>query len=53
MTKKALLLLSGGFDSAVAYNLLKDNLDIIAIHFDSSKLTGDDALKKVKILQNM
>ncbi len=47
---KALLLLSGGFDSAVACYLMKDNLDIIAIHFDSSKLTGDSALKKVKIL---
>ena len=49
--KKALLLLSGGFDSAVACYLMQDNLDIIAIHFDSSRLTGDSALQKVKILQ--
>ena len=48
---KALLLLSGGFDSAVSYYIMEDKLDITAVHFDSSKLTGDSALNKVKILQ--
>ena len=48
--KKALLLLSGGFDSAVACYQMRNDLYITAIHFDSSKLTGDSALEKVKIL---
>ena len=48
---RALLLLSGGFDSAIAYKLMEDKLDITAIHFDSSRLTGDSALQKVKILK--
>ena len=30
---KALLLLSGGFDSPVAYHLMKNHVEIEAIHF--------------------
>ena len=51
--RKVLLLLSGGFDSAVSYALMRNDLDIITVHFDSSSLTGDSALKKVNNLKNI
>ncbi len=49
--QKALLLLSGGFDSPVAGHLMqKQGLDILAIHFSSKFITDDESVKKVKLL---
>src|SRR3989338_5956412 len=49
--KKAIALLSGGQDSPVAIDLLKDRLDIIAIHFHQMPLTDEQEIEKVKKLQ--
>jgi|SRR3989344_281152 len=43
---KALVLLSGGFDSAVAIHLMKDDLDIIALHFSLEPFTDNSPEKK-------
>jgi len=48
--KKAILLLSGGFDSVVAGYLMKEKLDIIAVHFHQVPLTDEKELDKVKEL---
>ncbi len=48
--KKAIALLSGGFDSAVAIHLLKLKLDIIAVHFHQIPLTDEKEIEKVKTL---
>ncbi|HIH15570.1 MAG TPA: hypothetical protein HA360_06085 [Nanoarchaeota archaeon] len=49
--KKAIALLSGGQDSPVAIDLLKNRLDIIAIHFHQMPLTDEQEIEKVKRLQ--
>lgn len=48
--KKAIALLSGGFDSPVAIVLFKDRLDIIAVHFHTPELTDGKEIEKVKKL---
>jgi len=45
---KALALLSGGFDSPVAIYLMKNKLEIDAIHFSLEPLTDNEAEKKSK-----
>ncbi len=49
--KKAIALLSGGQDSPVAIDLLKNKLEIIAIHFHQMPLTDEQEIDKVKHLQ--
>lgn len=48
--KKAVALLSGGFDSPVAIHLLKNKLEIIAVHFHQIPLTDEKEINKVKNL---
>jgi len=49
--KKALLLLSGGFDSPVAgYMMQKRGLEVLAIHFSSKFITDVESEKKARIL---
>lgn len=43
---KALALLSGGFDSAVAIKLMQNKLDIIALHFSLEPFTDNTPEKK-------
>ena len=43
---KALALISGGFDSAVAIKLMQNKLDIIALHFSLEPFTDDTPEKK-------
>lgn len=43
-------LLSGGIDSPVAIHMMKDRLDIIALHFHQKELTGEEEVDKVKKL---
>ena len=43
---KALALLSGGFDSAVAIKLMQNKLEIIALHFSLEPFTDDTPEKK-------
>jgi len=43
---KALALLSGGFDSAVAIKLMQDKLEIIALHFSLEPFTDNTPEKK-------
>ncbi len=51
---KALLLLSGGFDSPVAGYLMKEQgIDISAVHFSSQPLTDDSAEEKSRLLAKM
>jgi len=50
MTEKGILLLSGGFDSVVAGHLMKNRLEVIAVHFHQVPLTGEEELEKVKEL---
>ncbi len=51
---KAVLLLSGGFDSPVAGYLMKQQgLDIIAVHFSSQPLTDSAAEEKSRTLAKM
>ena len=47
---KAIALLSGGIDSPVAIHLLKDRVDIIAIHFHQLPLTDKKEVDKVREL---
>lgn len=49
--KKAIALLSGGQDSPVAIDLLKNKLEIIAVHFHQLPLTDEHEIEKVKHLQ--
>ncbi len=49
--KKAIALLSGGQDSPVAIDLLKNKLEIIATHFHQMPLTDEQEIEKVKKLQ--
>ena len=48
--EKAVALLSGGIDSPVAIHMMKDKLDIIAVHFHQKELTGEEEVDKVKKL---
>lgn len=48
--EKAVALLSGGIDSPVAINLMKNRLEIIAVHFHQKELTGEEEVEKVKEL---
>ena len=48
--EKAVALLSGGIDSPVAIHLMRDRLDIIAVHFHQEPLTGEEEVIKVKKL---
>ena len=50
---KGLLLLSGGFDSVVAGFLLKDKMDLIAIHFSHQPFTDEKAEQKAAALGKM
>jgi len=50
MVEKGILLLSGGFDSVVAGHLMKDRLEIVAVHFHQIPLTDEKAIEKVKEL---
>tara|TARA_Y100000310_G_scaffold84897_1_gene81754 strand:+ start:5221 stop:5823 length:603 start_codon:yes stop_codon:yes gene_type:complete len=50
--RKAIALLSGGFDSVVAIHRLQKDLDIIAVHFHQLELTGPAEIEKVKKLAN-
>ena len=47
---KGLLLLSAGIDSPVAGYLMKQKMDIIAIHFDNQPLINKLTIDKVKKL---
>jgi tRNA uracil 4-sulfurtransferase len=47
---KAIALLSGGIDSPVAIHLLKDKLEIAAVHFHQIPLTDEREREKVKEL---
>lgn len=50
-TKKALLLLSGGFDSPVAGHMMqKQGLEVLAIHFSSKLITDVESEKKARLL---
>lgn len=46
--QKALLLISGGFDSPVAGKLLQNKFDLIAIHFSQMPFTSNAAEEKSK-----
>jgi len=48
--EKGVALLSGGIDSPVAINLMKERLDIIAVHFHQLPLTDEKEVEKVKEL---
>lgn len=48
--EKAIALLSGGIDSPVAINLMKERVKIIAVHFHQMPLSSQEELEKVKKL---
>jgi tRNA uracil 4-sulfurtransferase len=48
--EKAIALLSGGIDSPVAIHLMKNRVDIIAVHFHQLPLTDETEIEKVKEL---
>lgn len=48
--KKALALLSGGFDSPVAIEMMKKQLEVDALHFHFSPLTDEKSIEKSKEL---
>jgi len=47
---KGLLLLSGGIDSPVAAYLAKRKAKLIALHFSSKKIVGNESIEKAKKL---
>ncbi len=51
--EKAVALLSGGIDSPVAIHLMKNRVEIVAVHFHQMPLTDDTSIKKVKELGKM
>jgi tRNA uracil 4-sulfurtransferase len=51
--EKAVALLSGGIDSPVAISLMKNRLDIIAVHFHQRELTDESEIDKVKELSKL
>ncbi|MBU0457796.1 MAG: hypothetical protein ABH824_07715 [Nanoarchaeota archaeon] len=48
--ERGIALLSGGIDSPVAIHLMKNRLDIIAVHFHQKPLTDEKEVDKVKEL---
>jgi thiamine biosynthesis protein ThiI len=48
--EKGIALLSGGIDSPVAIHLMKNRLDVIAVHFHQMPLTDEKEVDKVKEL---
>src|SRR2546423_11143235 len=51
MTRKGILLLSGGFDSPVAGHLMsRQGLELVAAHFSLEPITDDAAAVKARIL---
>lgn len=48
--EKGIALLSGGIDSPVAIHLMKERLEIIAVHFHQQPLTDEKEIDKVKEL---
>jgi len=48
--EKAVALLSGGIDSPVAIALMKERLEVIAVHFHQQPLSGEKEIEKVKEL---
>jgi tRNA uracil 4-sulfurtransferase len=48
--EKGIALLSGGIDSPVAIHLMKDRLDVVAVHFHQLPLTDEKEVEKVKDL---
>lgn len=48
--EKGIALLSGGIDSPVAIYLMKERLEIIAVHFHQQPLTDEKEIEKVKEL---
>ena len=48
--ERGVALLSGGIDSPVAIHLMKERLEVIAVHFHQLPLTGPEELEKVKEL---
>lgn len=51
--EKGLALLSGGIDSPVAIHLMKNRLEVIAVHFHQLPLTDEKEVEKVKELAKM
>jgi len=51
--EKGIALLSGGIDSPVAIHLMKNRLEIIAVHFHQLPLTDEREVEKVKELAKM
>lgn len=50
---KAIALLSGGIDSPVAIHLMKNRVEIIAVHFHQEPLSDKKEIEKVKELAKM
>src|SRR5256886_9509774 len=51
MTRRGILLLSGGFDSPVAGHLMsRQGLELVAAHFSLEPITDDAAAVKARIL---
>ena len=48
--QKAVALISGGFDSPVAIDLMNERFEIIAVHFHQVPLTDEKSIEKVKEL---
>lgn len=48
--QKGVALLSGGIDSPVAISLMKDRMDIVAVHFHQLPLTDESEVEKVRAL---
>ena len=51
--EKGVALLSGGIDSPVAIHLMKDRLEIIAVHFHQMPLSDESEIQKVKDLSRL
>ncbi len=48
--ERGIALLSGGIDSPVSIHLMKERLEIVAVHFHQKPLTGEEETDKVKEL---
>lgn len=51
--ERGIALLSGGIDSPVAIHLMKNRLEIIAVHFHQMPLTDEKPIEKVKELSKI
>src|SRR3989344_7535174 len=51
--ERGIALLSGGIDSPVEIHLMKNRLEIIAVHFHQLPLTDEREVEKVKELAKM